>query len=238
MIPGPATDVGKNLKEVRERIARAASAAGRGVDEIQLIAVSKTFSAEAVLQAMAAGQYSFGENRVQEAEKKIGALAQSRGLHWHLIGHLQSNKARLAAQLFDVIHSVDSLRLAEKLSEAAVDGGKQVSILIQVDLAREATKYGANLSEAREISDASPQLPGIRLDGLMILPPFFDDPEMTRSYFIRLRELRDELEAARPGCMGQRHLSMGMTHDFEVAIAEGSTMVRIGTAVFGSRSYE
>jgi hypothetical protein len=237
MMPQPATEIAMNLKSVRERIARAAARAGRGAADIQLIAVSKTFSADAVLQAVAAGQCSFGENRVQEAERKISALAHFKGLQWHLVGHLQSNKARLAVQLFEVIHSLDSLRLAERLSEAAEEAGRRVSVLIQVDLAREATKFGADTGEAREISDAARQLPGIRLDGLMILPPFFEDPEITRPYFVRLRELSDELESARPGCLGQRQLSMGMTHDFEVAIEEGATMIRIGTAVFGSRTH-
>ena len=230
------SQIAQNLRIVIEKIGEATRKAGRTPSEIQLVAVSKTFGADAVLHAVDAGQLRFGENRIQEAEGKIGRFrASTPRLEWHLIGHLQSNKARRAAELFDVVHSVDSAKLAERLNQACRETGKNLSVLVQVDLGHEVTKFGADENEAREIVDAASRLSNIRLNGLMTIPPFSDDPELTRPYFIRLREFRDVLEAERPGCLGQLHLSMGMTNDFEVAIEEGSTLVRIGTALFGER---
>lgn len=202
-----------------------------------LVAVSKTFPPEAIERAVSAGQRSFGENRVQEAEPKIVALRRRHQLEWHLVGHLQSNKASRAAELFDFVHSLDSVKLAARFSHACQELGKSMSVLIQVDLGHEPTKFGADPSQVREILAAAPGLVGIRINGLMTLPPFFDDPEKARPYFIELRELRDQLEKEQAGCLGQGHLSMGMSHDFEVAIREGATMVRIGTAIFGERTY-
>lgn len=237
MLETPSNDIQRNLSDLRERIAKAAMAAGRQPVEVGLVAVSKTFPEEFVRQAMAAGQLCFGENRVQEAETKIPALRAELKLEWHLIGHLQSNKARRAAELFDVIHSVDSVKLALRLNEACRALGKVLPVLVQVDIGEEETKFGADQGEVRQIVAAASNLPGIRLNGLMTIPPFFDDPELTRPYFARLREIRDQLESESPGCLGNRHLSMGMTNDFEVAIQEGATLVRIGTAIFGARPH-
>jgi pyridoxal phosphate enzyme (YggS family) len=184
-----------------------------------------------------AGQLRFGENRIQEAEPKIQTLRGISGLEWHLVGHLQSNKARRAAELFNVVHSLDSTRLAVRLSEACSAAGKVLRVLLQVDLGHEKTKYGADPAEVRNIVATASDLEGIRLDGLMTIPPFFEDPEKTRPYFSALRQLRDTLRSERTGCLGGGHLSMGMSHDFEVAIQEGATMVRVGTAIFGDRTY-
>jgi PLP dependent protein len=227
----------RNICDIRQRIAAAAAAAGRKQEEIKLVAVSKTFPAEAIEEAFAAGQTCFGENRVQEAESKIAGFKNQPGMKWHLIGHLQSNKARRAAELFDVVHSVDSVRLAERLNQACIEIGKSLSILIQVDLGQEETKFGAESGQVRKIAAAVTGMSGLRLNGLMTLPPFFEDPERAAPFFRKLRDIRDVLELEMPGCLGERHLSMGMTHDFEVAIREGATIVRIGTAIFGDRPH-
>ena len=227
--------IADNLQVVRDRISRAASAGGRSLEDVQLLAVSKTFPAVDVMEAIAYGQLHFGENRVQEAEGKIPNVLRSPGLSWHLIGHLQSNKARRAAQLFDVIHSVDSARIASRISQACVEFRKIVSVLIQVDLAAEPTKSGAEPDSIAGIAAEILEMPAVRLDGLMTIPPYFDAPEEARPYFRKLRELRDSLERGNPGCLGRGHLSMGMSHDFEVAIEEGATIVRVGTAIFGER---
>ncbi len=227
----------QNICEIKQGIAAAAVAAGRRPEDIKLLAVSKTFAVDAIREAVAAGQTCFGENRVQEAEAKILGLKNQPGMEWHLIGHLQSNKARRAADLFHVIHSVDSVKLAERLNQACIETGKLLSILIQVDLGLEETKFGAGAGQVREIAAAVAEMRGLRLNGLMTLPPFFEDPEQAAPFFRKLREIRDELELETPGCMGERHLSMGMTHDFAVAIREGATIVRIGTAIFGERSH-
>ncbi len=229
------TDPATNLHTVRAQIEAAVSACGRKPGSATLLAITKTFPVDVISAAIAAGQRRFGENRVQEAEDKIRHFKDTPGLEWHLVGHLQSNKARRAAELFDVIHSVDSLKLARRLSDACVSLEKTVSVFIQADLAHEATKFGLDAGRVPELVDDLLGLPGLRLDGLMTIPPFFEDPEETRPFFARLRELRETLEARRPGCLGAGHLSMGMTHDFEVAIQEGATILRIGTALFGER---
>ncbi len=231
------TAIAENLAQVRSSIADAARAAGRDPEAVKLVAVSKTFPVESILDAIAAGQGCFGENRVQEAEPKICSLSPKHKLEWHLVGHLQSNKAKKACEIFDVIHSVDSARLAARLGEACRESGRTVSILLQVDLGQEETKFGADPADVRAIVEEISGLGGIRLDGLMTLPPLFEDPERVRPYFARLRELLNEMESLRPGCMGRRHLSMGMSHDFEIAIQEGATMVRIGTGIFGARTH-
>jgi len=228
--------IADNIKLIRDRIAAAAHACGRQPEEITLVAVSKGFPAPCIHAAMAAGQFHFGENRIQEAESKIPGFHASPGLRWHMIGHLQSNKAQRAAELFDVIQSVDSVKLAQRLSQAAVSLGKMLSILIQVDLGHEETKFGAERREVADITSAILNLQGLRLDGLMTIPPFFEEPDQARPYFAALRELSLALAGEMPGCLGQGHLSMGMSHDFEVAIQEGATIVRIGTAIFGERS--
>jgi pyridoxal phosphate enzyme (YggS family) len=229
------TDIRANLADVRRRIEAAAAAAGRSPAEVGLVAISKTFPVEALAEAVAAGQLRLGENKVQEAEPKVRGLASGPRIEWHLVGHLQSNKGRRAAEIFDVIHSVDSLRLAVKLDAAARELRRTLSILVQVDLRGEPTKSGVERDGLEALVDGLAALDGLSLDGLMTLPPFAEDPERARPYFRELRELRDRLEARRPGCLGRRHLSMGMSHDFEVAIAEGATLVRIGTAIFGAR---
>jgi len=227
--------IADRVAAVRERIARAAERASRPPDDITLVAVSKTFPAEAVRAAFAAGVRHFGENRVQEASAKIDALAdlRSRGLKWHLIGHLQSNKGRKAASLFDVVQSVDSVALAERLARAAKESGRARRVLVQVDLAGETTKSGlpeADLTEAlRRMGD----LDGLQVTGLMALPPYLG-PEEVRPYFRRLRILRDE--AVQEGLLDGNDLSMGMSHDFEAAVEEGATIVRVGSAIFGART--
>ncbi len=227
--------IATNLQAVRGRLEAAARAARRDPATIRLVAVSKTFPIEAVREAAAAGQLDFGENRVQEALQKITASTELQ-VRWHLIGHLQSNKARKAAAPFACIQSVDSLDLLTRLDEAAEAQGARPEILVQVDLAGEATKYGAPPDEARQIVRAAASCRAVRLAGLMLLPPFLDDPERVRPYFARLREFRDQLAAGDAEPSSLRELSMGMSHDFDVAIQEGATMVRVGTAIFGRRS--
>jgi pyridoxal phosphate enzyme (YggS family) len=211
---------------VRERLSRAAARAGRAPHEITLVAVSKTHPAEAVREAHAAGVRDFGENKVQEAQAKLPALRDLDGARWHLVGHLQSNKARKAVALFDRIHSVDSIPLALKLEQAAAEAGKSLEVLVQVDLGSEATKHGADEAHLRGLR-------GVRATGLMLLPPLADDPEASRPFFVRLRELRER--ALREGLLLGSQLSMGMSHDYEVAVEEGATLVRIGTGIFGER---
>ena len=223
------------LESVRERIASAAGRAGRPPSSIQLVAISKTFSADAVREAAAAGQLVFGENKLQEALPKMDATADLK-LRWHLVGHLQSNKARKAGSRFDMIHSIDDERLIPRLDEGAKETGRTVEWLVQVDLAGEATKFGARPEELPALFEAARRCAAARLVGLMILPPAVDDPEGARPYFARLRGIRDELLAAGTAPDMLRELSMGMSHDFEVAIEEGSTQVRIGSAIFGERA--
>jgi PLP dependent protein len=227
--------IASNLAAVRARIAQAAAASQRSPDDIRLVAVSKTFGLDSIRAAIAAGQRDFGENRVQEALPKIEALA-AEPVRWHLIGHLQSNKAKKAARPFDAIHSIDSVDLLKMVDEAARDSRRSPELLVQVDLAGEATKFGAPVDTARAILEAATSLSSARVVGLMVLPPFSEDPEDARPYFRRLRELRDDcLREGIPPAM-LRELSMGMSHDFEIAIAEGATLVRVGTAIFGSRT--
>jgi hypothetical protein len=233
----PLNDIARNLKRIREQIAETALSCGRAPESITLLAVSKTFPVEIISQAIAAGQYLFGENRVQEAEAKIHALEGDSRLEWHLVGHLQTNKARKAAECFDLIHSLDSLKLAMKLNEAGLERKKPVATLLQIDLGEEETKFGVERNEVRSLMSALHGIPGIRLDGLMTIPPYFPDPERSRPFYAELRRLSESLEREEPGCLGQRHLSMGMSHDFEIAIQEGATIVRVGTAVFGARSH-
>jgi pyridoxal phosphate enzyme (YggS family) len=224
------------LADVRARVRAAAQKSGRQPDEVRLIAISKTHPASVIKQVCQLGATDFGENRVQEAEGKIVEIGREK-VRWHLVGHLQANKARRAVNLFDVIHSVDSLDLAQRLDRLCVEESREsLPVLIQVDLAHEETKSGIEESELTHMVENLGPLTRVKLIGLMTLPPFFDDPEQSRPFFRRLRELRDEL--GRHGVFRERvgELSMGMTHDFEVAIEEGATMVRIGTAIFGERA--
>ncbi len=221
-------DITSNLAEIRQRIAASAARVGRKPDEVKLVAVSKTHPPPVVSSAIDAGISVFGENKVQEAESKITELGRD-AAEWHLIGHLQSNKARRAVQLFDVIQSVDSLELAERLERICTEDGRgEMSVLVQVDLAGEEMKSGANEDELPFLAAYLKTCKRLRFDGLMVLPPFFDDPEKTRPFFKRLRVIRDEV-------LPNGELSMGMSHDFEVAIEEGATVVRVGTAIFGER---
>jgi PLP dependent protein len=226
----------ERLARVRERIADAAGRAGRKPDDVRLIAVSKTHPIDAVRAAADAGQIDFGENKVQEALQKIAQSADMR-VRWHLIGHLQSNKARKAAGVAGAIHAIDSIDLLSRVDQGAAAAGRTVDVLIQVDLALEDTKYGAPVSNVPAIVKASEGCTAARLTGLMLLPPMADNPEDARPWFRRLRALRDELVDSGAAADRLHELSMGMSHDFEVAIAEGATMVRVGTAIFGERHY-
>lgn len=226
------------FESLRERIAgvlrsieKTTVDAGREPEGVTLIAVSKTHPADIVRGAIDCGLRVFGENKVQEAESKIAEIGHDLA-EWHLIGHLQSNKARKAVRLFDVVHSIDSVELAARLERICEEEGRdELRVLIQVDLARDATKNGAPESQLPEIVEFLGGCKRLRLIGLMTVPPFFDDPESVRPYFRKLRELRDEFV---PG----GELSMGMSHDFAVAIEEGATYVRVGTAIFGERDYQ
>lgn len=219
-------DIRANLGRVQEAVARACARAGRSPDHVLLIAVSKTVDAERIRLAVAAGVAALGENRVQEAREKIEVLG--RPVPWHLIGSLQTNKAKDAARLFDWIHSVDRLELARELSRRAHGTERTLDVLLQVNLGDEPQKGGVAPAEVKRLHEAMAGLPSLRVRGLMAIPPATDSPERTRPYFRRLRELREEL--------GLEHLSMGMSADFEVAIEEGATMVRVGTAIFGPRA--
>lgn len=230
------------LSEIRGRIDMCALRAGRTSAEITLIAVSKTHPVEKVRQAVAASVFDFGENRVQEAEEKRELLSravfdEADAVRWHLIGHLQSNKARRAVKLFDVIHSIDSAELIERLERMCAEENRaELPVLLQLDLAGEETKTGATEDELPELVAKVNACRRLRLVGLMTLPPFFEDAEEARPFFRRLRELRDEWGGRGAfGAGGRGELSMGMSHDYEVAIEEGATMLRIGTAIFGER---
>ena len=226
--------LGPRLAQVRAQIDAAAIKCGRSPHEVTLIAISKTHAASLVREAIQLGATDIGENRVQEAEQKINEVGRT-AARWHLVGHLQANKARRAVQLFDVIHSLDSVELARRLDRLCDEESRDLSVLIQVDLGHEETKSGIDETELPQLIEALSELKHLRLAGLMTLPPFFDDPEEARPFFRRLRELRDDLAAR--GAFGDQkgELSMGMTNDFEVAIEEGATMVRVGTAIFGNR---
>jgi PLP dependent protein len=225
-----------NIRTIEERIAKAGKSCGRSADEITLLAISKTFPKECIIQAIESGLWQFGENRVQEAEGKILNLFSSRKIEWHLIGHLQSNKARRAAELFDMIHSIDSIKIAGKLDQACKEIGKVLPVLIEVNLGAEDSKSGVDSIQVRDLVETVHKLENLHLDGLMTIPPYFENPEEVRPYFAKLRKLGELLESEQHGCLGRRHLSMGMSHDFETAIQEGATIVRIGTALFGSRT--
>jgi pyridoxal phosphate enzyme (YggS family) len=222
------------LDGVRERIARAAGRAGRDPSSIRLVAISKTFSIDHIRAAADAGQVDFGENRVQEALQKMPAIADLR-LRWHLVGHLQSNKARRAGAHFDVVHSVHEPPLVARLNEGALDAGRSIALLAQVDLAGEATKHGVRPDALMAVLAAARESQAARMVGLMLLPPAVADPEMARPHFTALRRLRNELLERGVERSMLTELSMGMSHDFEVAIEEGATIVRVGTAIFGDR---
>jgi pyridoxal phosphate enzyme (YggS family) len=226
-----AETVRDRLFRVRDRIGAAAARIGRDSSSVTLVAVSKTMPVEVIREGLAAGITILGENRVQEARDKIASLP---GLAmWHLVGHLQTNKAKLAVELFELIHSLDSLRLAEALDRHGREAGKVVRCLVEANLGGEESKSGTTEEGVRPLLEAAERLAHVKIEGLMTIPPFLPEPEQVRPFFRRLRNLRDKL--AGEGFQ-LAELSMGMTHDFEVAIEEGATMVRIGTAIFGART--
>jgi pyridoxal phosphate enzyme (YggS family) len=220
----------ENLLSVFERIEKAARKAGRNPKEVSLVAVSKTVEVARVKEAIEAGVTILGENYVQEAQEKIEEIEKR--VFWHFIGHLQSNKAKYAVRLFDMIHSVDSISLAEELNRRAEQAGRVMKVMIEVNLSKEATKFGTDVEQllnlARRIRDSK----HLSLEGLMTMPPYFDSPEMSRPYYVALREVKEKM--ATEGIQ-LKELSMGMSNDFEIAIEEGATFVRIGTAIFGPR---
>lgn len=229
-----AEEIRERLVRVREQIARAAERCGRRAEDITLIAVSKTFDSATVQHAVDAGARDLGENRVQEALAKVGAVKGD--VRWHLIGHLQSNKARQAVETFEVIHTIDSSQLAERLDRIASELGLRRNVLVQVDLGHEPTKSGADENELPSIVETLNSARRLEFCGLMTLPPFFNSPEQTRPYFRRLTEILEGLNRERAPEHQLTELSMGMTTDFEVAIEEGATMLRVGSAIFGERT--
>jgi pyridoxal phosphate enzyme (YggS family) len=226
--------IADRLTEIRARIDAAARSAGRDPSSVQLVAVSKTFPVEDIRAAYAAGQRVFGESKVQEALQKTAQTADL-SIRWHLLGHLQTNKAKKAAQVFDLIQAVDSVELVEKLDRGAADAGRRIELLVQVDLAGEATKFGTRPEDVPALFDAAARCQAAQVVGLMTLPPAPETPEDARPWFRRLRDLRDGWLAAGVPAPMLRELSMGMSGDFEVAVQEGATMVRVGTAIFGHR---
>jgi pyridoxal phosphate enzyme (YggS family) len=226
------TSIAENLERVREQIAQAAAKADRLVDEIELVAITKTHPAEKVREAMEAGQNLFGESRVQEARVKIPDLPSS--LRWHFVGHLQKNKVRHALPLFELIHSVDSLALAQDMNRIAEEDGAHPRVLLEVNVAGEGSKFGFVPGKLREEMELLLGLPRLSIEGLMTVPPLAEAAEMSRKFFVQLRELRGVLESEFDLRLPQ--LSMGMTNDFTVAVEEGATLVRVGTAIFGERS--
>lgn len=230
--------ISDNIEKLQQRIHTAARRAGRNSEEIVLMAVTKTHSPERIREAYAANLRVFGENRVQEFATKVGALRDLPGAHWHMIGHLQSNKAGKTAELFDAVDSLDSLKLAHRLNSAAEAQNKRIPVLIEINIGGEDAKSGI-APEARELDDllaSADRLPALDFRGLMTVPPFTDDPEGARPYFRRLRSIRNSIQQRKLPAINMDILSMGMSHDFEVAIEEGSTCVRVGTAIFGERN--
>ena len=225
----------ERLASIRERIRAAAEGAGRDPAEVRLVAVSKTVDVDRIREAVDAGVEILGENYFQEAREKIDALADT-GVSWHFIGHLQSNKAKYVVRGFDLIHSVDRLKLARELDRQAEKVGRVQPILIQVNLAGEASKSGVSGDRLMDLVREVARLPHLSIQGLMTMPPFFDAPERVRPYFAELRRKRDEIREAGIEGVAMDELSMGMTGDFEAAVAEGATLVRIGTAIFGERA--
>ncbi len=224
--------IAENLERVRGRIATACAKCGRNVDEVELVAVTKTHPAERVREAIDAGQTLFGENKVQEARAKIPELPSS--ARWHFIGHLQKNKVRHALPLFELIHSVDSLDLAAAISRIADENGYRPRVLLEVNVAGEGSKFGFKPETLRAQFEELLALPRLVIEGLMTIPPLAEEPESSRKFFVQLRELRQQLQSTGGSDLPQ--LSMGMSDDFTVAIEEGATLVRVGTAIFGKRT--
>ena len=229
-----AANIRENVARVEERLTAACRRSGRRREDVKLVAISKAHPPELIRAAFDAGLRDFGENRVQEAKAKRPALADL-PTTWHLVGHLQTNKARGARELFHWVHSVDSLRLAEKLDQAAAPGGERLPVLIEVNLGEEASKGGVRAGEVPDLVEQIGRLGGLELRGLMVIPPFLANPDEARPYFRQLRTLAQEVAARNLPSVSMLELSMGMSHDFEVAIEEGATIVRVGTAIFGAR---
>ena len=225
------TSIAENLERVREQIAQAAARAGRVAEEIELVAITKMHPAEKVREAIEAGQTLFGESRVQEARAKIPELPSN--LRWHFVGHLQKNKIRHALPLFEMIHSVDSLGLAQEMNRIAEEQGMHPRVLLEVNVAGEGSKFGFSPDKLRDQMEELLVLPRLSILGLMTIPPLAEESEASRKYFVQLRELRDRLQTEFHVDLAQ--LSMGMTEDFAVAVEEGATLVRVGTAIFGER---
>ena len=223
----------ENIARVRERIDQAAGRAGRRPETIRLVVVCKTVEVERIRQAIGAGAQILGENYVQEAQKKIAVLGEE--VDWHFIGHLQTNKVKLAVRLFRMIHSVDKLNLARELNRAALQQGAVLPVLLQISLSGEMTKFGAGEEEALAFAGQMAEMKGLHVQGLMTMPPFFEDPEASRPYFVRLRKLAESLAQQKIPGISMEELSMGMSNDFEVAVEEGATLIRVGTAIFGPR---
>ena len=227
------SEIAENLARVRERIEAAARRSGRKPERVRLVAVSKTVDPERMRRAIQAGAKILGENYVQEAQKKIEVLGHE--ISWHFIGHLQRNKAKVAVHLFDLIHAVDSINLAQELDRQAKLRGKVLPVLLQVNIAGEVTKFGAQEKEILLLAEKFSAMEGIEVKGLMTMPPFFEDPEASRPYFVELRKLGERLVQQKTPGISMEELSMGMSNDFEVAVEEGATLVRVGTAIFGPR---
>jgi PLP dependent protein len=230
--------IAENIARVCEQITNAALRAKREPRDVSLMAVTKTVSPERIREAYDAGIRLFGENRVQEFAGKTGALSELRGAEWHMIGHLQSNKARAAVELFRAVDSADSLRLLQRLNRAAHELGKKLPVLIEINIGGEAAKTGlaADSAELEQILTSAPQYEFVQIRGLMTVPPYSENPEESRPFFRRMRALRDQIATRKLAAISMQTLSLGMSHDFEVAIEEGSTRVRIGTAIFGERA--
>jgi PLP dependent protein len=226
------TSIADNLERVREEIARAAAKSGRTTDDVELVAITKTHPADKVREAIETGQTLFGESRVQEARVKIPELPSN--LRWHFVGHLQKNKIRHALPLFEMIHSVDSLGLVQEMNRIAEEEGMHPRVLLEVNVAGEGSKFGFKPEKLREEMESFLALPRLSILGLMTIPPIAKEAEASRTYFVQLRELRDRLQTEFRVDLAQ--LSMGMTQDYAVAVEEGATLVRIGTAIFGERS--
>ncbi|MFA4911820.1 MAG: YggS family pyridoxal phosphate-dependent enzyme [Desulfobacteria bacterium] len=227
------SQVADNLLSVKERIEKAALKAGRAPGEVKLVAVSKTVGIEEIRDAISAGATILGESYVQEAKEKTGEIGHK--VQWHMIGHLQTNKVKQAINLFDMIHSVDRIGLAEEIDKRAKQSDKRVSVLIQVNISQETTKSGIERDRAISLVSEVAKLTNLKVEGLMTMPPYFDDPEDARPYFKSLRELKEEIEGEGFVNISMKELSMGMSNDFEIAIEEGATIIRVGTAIFGER---
>ena len=229
------SSIQENVVKVRERSAAACRRCARQPEDVKILAISKTFPPESIREAYEAGLRDFGENRVQEAKAKRPALSDL-NITWHLVGHLQTNKAKAARELFHWVHSVDSFRLAQKLEQATASGGGRLPVLLEVNLGGEESKAGVGEAEIIQLAEQVSELATLEVRGLMVIPPFFADPEEVRPYFRRLRELAQAIGSRNIANLSMEELSMGMSHDFEIAIEEGATIIRVGTAIFGARA--